>query len=133
MHPHSGAQAYLRTGIQSASPLQLVVALYEGAIRSTTAAQAAMAMRDIRARQGAIGRTIDIIAELQNTLNLERGGKIAADLDALYTFLLSRLADVTARQDPAPLDEVRRILETLRDAWQQIALQPAGAAAGHQS
>jgi flagellar protein FliS len=122
-----GALAYQQTGIQSASPLELVVALYEAALRSVTAARTAMAAGDIAGRQAAINRMVDIIHALQQALDLERGGKLAADLDGLYGYILSRLIDVTARQDPRPLDEVERLLATLRDGWQQIATQPGPA------
>ena len=71
-----------------------------------------------------------IIAELQNTLDLERGGAIAAELDGIYTYMLSRLLDAIVQQDAQPIDEVRRMLETLRDAWQQIAAQPPPPAPG---
>lgn len=120
-----GAQSYLTTQAQSATPLQRVVLLYDEAVRSAATAHGAMERRDIPARREAVSKLMAIIAELQNTLDLERGGKIAADLDGIYTFMFSRLLDAVARQEAQPIAEVRRMLETLRDAWQQIAAQPA--------
>jgi flagellar protein FliS len=120
-----GAQSYLQTDVQSATPLTLVVRLYDAAVGSAATAHDAMVRRDIPARRAAINRLMDIIAELQNTLDLERGGKIATDLDGLYTYLLSRLLDAISRQDARPVEEVQRILTTLRGAWQEIARQQA--------
>ena len=120
-----GAQSYLQTDVQSATPLTLVVRLYDAAVRSAATAHDAMVRGDIPARRTAINRLMDIIAELQNTLDLERGGKIATDLDGLYTYLFSRLLDAISRQDARPVEEVQRILTTLRGAWQEIASQQA--------
>jgi flagellar protein FliS len=64
-----------------------------------------------------------IIGELQNTLNVQQGGPVAEELDRLYSYLTTRLVDVSAKNDGAALDEVCRLLTTLREAW-------AGAAAG---
>jgi flagellar protein FliS len=91
-----------------------------------------MARRDIRARRDAISKSLAIISELQSTLNMEQGGDIAAQLDRLYTWMTDALIDATIKQDPTPLQDVRRVLETLREAWQQIAatkpVQPESAA-----
>ena len=62
-----------------------------------------------------------IISELQSTLDMERGGDIADQLDRLYTWMTSQLVDATIKQSADPIKDVRRMLEILRDAWQQIA------------
>jgi flagellar protein FliS len=118
---HYGARQYRRTGVQSATPLQLVVSLYDAAISSAATARDAMHRRDIPARRDALNRTMDIVGELQGALDLDRGGKIAADLDGLYTYVLTRLLEAIARQDAAPIDDAHRILVVLRDGWRQIA------------
>ena len=127
-----GAGSYASTQIQSAPPLQLVVLLYDAAVRSASAAHDAMVRKDIAARRAAVNKLMGIIAELQNSLDLERGGAVAAQLEGIYTYLVSRLIDGVSKQDAAPIAEVRQILETLRDAWREIADRPAadGAASG---
>ena len=127
MAPPRGAEAYRRIEAESRSPMELVVMLYDGAIRFVGEARAAMARRDVAARGEAISRTLNIVAELQNTLNIAEGGTIAQELDRLYTFINLRLLDVTLKQDAAALDEVEKVLVTLRDGWAQIATTvPAG-------
>lgn len=128
-----GASSYRVAELQTATPLELVVKLYDGALASTAAAREAMVRKDLVVRRSAMNKAMAIVSELQNTLDLERGGKIAAELDGLYTYVLSRLLEAIARQDVAPIDDAHRVLSVLREAWQQIATgaapvaQPAGA------
>lgn len=119
------AQAYRRVESESRSPLELVVMLYDGALRFVNDAREAHARRDLRARGKAISKTLAIIGELQNTLDMERGGAVAEQLDNLYTYINSRLLDVTIKQDIAACDEVHKLLSALRDGWAQAAAQPA--------
>jgi len=122
------AQAYRRVESESRSPLELVVMLYDGALRFLVEARDAHARTDLRARSHAISRVLAIMAELQNTLDLDQGGQVADQLDDLYTYATSRLLDVTLKQDAAAIDEVHKLLTPLRDAWGQIAAQPPVAA-----
>ena len=120
------AQAYRRVETESRSPLEIVVMLYDGALRFLVEAREAHARGDRRARAHAVSRTLAIVAELQNTLDLEQGGQVAEQLDNLYIYLTSRLLDVTLKQDVAAIDEVHKLLTPIRDAWGQIA-SPAAA------
>lgn len=98
--------------------------LYDGALRFVNDAREAHARRDLRARGKAISKTLAIIGELQNTLDMERGGAVAEQLDNLYTYINSRLLDVTIKQDLTACDEVHKLLSTLREGWAQAATQP---------
>lgn len=122
------AQAYRRVESESRSPLELVVMLYDGALRFLGEAADAAARGDLRTRSAAVSRTLAIIAELQNTLDVEKGGAVADQLDDLYTYITSRLLDVALKQDVTAIDEARKLLTPIRDAWSQIA-QPSAAAA----
>jgi flagellar secretion chaperone FliS len=117
--------AYRQTEIQSRTPLELVVMLYDGALRFLTDASAAAARNDRRARAEGVSKALAIVCELQNTLNVEAGGEIARQLDGLYGYMTSRLLDATAKRDDAALGEVHRLLSTLRDGWAEIASQAA--------
>jgi flagellar protein FliS len=116
-----GADAYRRIDAQSRSPIELVVMLYDGALRFVGEARAAAARNDIAARGDAISRAIAIVSELQNTLQIEEGGDIARELDRLYTYVNRRLLDVSAKRDMKALDEVQKLLATLREGWSQAA------------
>src|SRR5688572_15390604 len=115
-----GADAYRRTSVQSSSPLELVVMLYDGAIRFVIEAREAIARNDVRARTTAVSRALAIVAELQNTLNLKEGGDIGRELDRLYTYMSGRLLEVTSKGDDDAAKEVHKLLTTLREGWSQI-------------
>lgn len=121
--------AYKQTDVTSRSPLEIVVLLYDGAIRFLGEAAAAAGRSDKPARTRAVARAQAIIGELQGTLDMSQGGQVAQDLDRLYTYMTSRLLDATARQDDAAIAEVRKLLESMREAWAKIATAPAGALA----
>jgi flagellar protein FliS len=121
------AQTYRRVESESRSPLELVVMLYDGALRFLDEARAADARKDLRARGRAISKTLAIVGQLQNTLDMEKGGAVAEQLDELYGYITSRLIDVTVKQDITACDEVHKLLSTLRDAWSQISSQTPAA------
>jgi flagellar protein FliS len=118
------AQAYRRVESESRSPLELVVMLYDGALRFVGEARGAHDRKDLHGRGRAISKALAVVGELQNTLDLEQGGAIADELDNLYTYINARLLDDTLKQDVSACDEVHRLLSTLRDAWSQAATPP---------
>lgn len=124
-----GIHSYRQTEVQSRTPLELVVMLYDGALRFAGDARDAIDAHDIAKRTRSISRVLDIVSELQSTLNMERGGEIAASLDSLYAFVRDRLLDASFRQDVRPIDEAVRVLKTLRDGWAQISAEQAPAQA----
>jgi flagellar protein FliS len=123
------ANAYFRTQVQSSTPLERVVMLYDAAIRALDTAREAMGRHDLLARRDAMSRLLAIVTELQNTLDLERGGQIAADLDRLYDYVITRVVESLTTQTPQGLEEARKVLVPLRDAWQAIAASPSMAGA----
>lgn len=112
---------YRQTEVQSRSPIELVVLLYDGALRFLAAATDGFERGDIPARRQATSRLLAIISELQSTLDVERGGEVAASLDELYSYMTGRIVEATTTHSAAPLEDVRRLLETLREGWQGIA------------
>jgi flagellar protein FliS len=123
-----GAQAYYQTQIQSRSPLELVVMLYDGALRFLQQTVDAMERGDLVAKRDALSRAMAILAELHGMLDLEQGGEVAASLDSLYTYMMERLTTANQQRDAAPVAEVMRLMSGLRDAWSQIAQAPPPAA-----
>jgi len=116
-----GISRYRQTEIQSRTPLELVVMLYDGALRFTADAREAIERRDIRSRQHNVSRALAIVSELQSTLDMESGGDVAAQLDRLYGFVRDRLVDASVKQDVKPIDEARNVLTTLREGWLVIS------------
>lgn len=120
----NAADAYRRTQVQSGTPLELVVMLYDGALRFLAQAQEAVARRDIRSRRAALDKTLAIVGHLQITLDPDRGGVVAAELERLYRYISERLLDCAAHNDLAALQEAARLLTSLREAWHTIATGP---------
>ncbi len=121
------ANAYRRVGfesdIPSASPHRLVNLLYDGAIQAVQGARMHMEQRQVAAKGMAIGKAIRIIDEgLKASLDPIRGGDLALRLSALYDYLTLRLVTAGSANDTQGLEEVERLLQTLRDAW--VAIDP---------
>jgi flagellar protein FliS len=116
-----GAQAYIQTQVNSRSPLELVVMLYEGLGRFTGEARSAIERGDLTGKRAAVSRALAILSELQSTLNMAEGGELAASLDGLYTYMNGRLLDGSMKNDVTAFDETVKLVGTLRDAWAEIA------------
>jgi len=114
-------RAYQTQQVMTASPAKLVAMLYDKAILSLREAIRAIETGNIEARFNANKRAGDIITHLWTTLDVEKGGEIAANLSRLYGFMLSRLTFVDVRNDPEPAREVIGLLEPLRESWNQLA------------
>lgn len=124
------AQEYRKNAVLGASPAQLVVMLYDGALRFIEGGRAAMRAGDLTRQNDMLQRVQKIVMELLGTLDVERGGEIAKNLAALYTFTLDRLMQANVDDDEVPLDEAASTLRELREAWVQIAATAGAAAAG---
>jgi flagellar protein FliS len=121
----SAAQAYSNVGISSSvmssSPHGLVLMLYDGAMLATAAARTHMQLNQHAEKSRAISKAVAIISDgLMASLDLDSGGSIAESLMALYQYMIERLAEANARNQPQPLEEVGRLLAELNDAWKSI-------------
>ena len=106
--------------ILGASPLELVRALYRGAIQAVRVARTALANGQIRERSAAITKACAIVQELTVSLNREEGGDVAVNLAELYVYIHKRLGDANIEQADAPLAETEKLLSTLLEAWSQL-------------
>lgn len=118
---HAGADAYRRLHIETRTPLELIVILYDTALTRIAEARAAVERNDLPARRDAISRAMAIVSELQSTLNLKDGGEIAASLDSLYSYATAALIEASTRTSPTSLNDVEKVLSNLRDAWSEIS------------
>ncbi len=132
MYNRSGTQAYaqvsVESGVMSASPHQLIVMLFDGALSALLRARILMNQGNIAGKGQAISKAINIIDNgLKNGLNHEQGGEIADNLAALYDYMKRRLMQANLHNDIAAIEEVTGLLENIADAWRQIGpnYQPA--------
>lgn len=114
-------QTNAATAVMDASPHQLTQLLLKAAMDKLSVAVGAVERNDIQLRVASIARAIDIVIELKSTLDVEKGGDVAAELDRLYQFVLDRLLDANLQSDTSKLQAAREIIGTIHEAWVQIA------------
>ncbi|MBG7618404.1 flagellar export chaperone FliS [Herbaspirillum sp. AP02] len=120
-----GANAYanigVETGVVAASPHKLITMLFDGALVAIALAKKYMGEGNIKDKGESITKAILIIDNgLRASLNKEVGGELALNLDALYEYMSRRLFEANTSNNPAILDEVHRLLDEIRSAWEQI-------------
>lgn len=125
------SNAYLQVGVEtsvsSASPHRLVAMLFDALSDALARARGAMQAGQIAEKGQAIGHAVRIVEEgLRSSLNLDKGGAIAADLNRLYGYLAARLTHANLHNDAAALQECSDLIEPVRSAW--LAIDPARAA-----
>lgn len=128
------ARIYRANSVLTATPGQLVLLLFEGALRAMGAAREACERpaTDI-GRFEVINKQLTkarrIIAELRGSLNFQAGGEFATTMARLYDYYNRRLLEANLRKDPAPIAEVEGLLGQVRDAWAEM-LRKEGATVG---
>lgn len=115
------AQAYRENAVLSASPVELVVMLYDGARRFLRLAAAAMREGDIERTHSTLRRAELIVIHLDDVLDDEQGEPIAGQLHPIYRFCLTHVRSARHDRDADKLDEVSRLLGELRSSWAEIA------------
>lgn len=115
------SQAYTQSAVLSATPEQLVVMLYDGAIRFLHQAQLSLENDNREMAREKLLRAEDIINELNNSLDIEGGGEVAGSLRSLYLWIKRQIMQSLIQQDPKPLEECLLQLRELRDAWAEAA------------
>ena len=123
------AARYRETEVLTATPGQLVVLLYDHLLLSLRRARSAMEAKDSEVQGDCLEKSRNVLTELLVTLDRERGGEVAANLGALYSFLLGELVQVGIRGDISRLDRVAHMIGELRDAFAQVSATAAVAAA----
>lgn len=117
MAPTAYAQ-YRKVTAETASPGDLLLQLYQAAIRNLGQAGEAVDHPDVARAHAHIMRAQDILSALQATLDFERGGDIAPQLDRLYTYMRKQLMTANIHKDRPPLDEVAGLLRQLLASWE---------------
>jgi len=116
----------IETGVMNAEPYKLILMLIDGAILKISTAAHSIGQGDVSEKGMAITKAIAIISEgLQASLDMQAGGDIGERLNALYDYMCKRLLEANLRNDIAALEEVTRLLNELRSAWEEIGGDPA--------
>ena len=118
-----GAQAYGRTQITTASSVQIVVLLYDGAISSMKLAQEGIVALNLHDKARFLDRALRVVGELSASLNMEEGGTIGKDLRRLYDYIQFELTQANIKNEAGRLEGPIRCLSVIREAWQELAAQ----------
>ena len=121
------AKNYRVAAINTATPGQLVLMLFDGALRTIATALAGFEIESVGPRIEQISNNLikaqAILRELQASLDLRAGGKFARTMWALYDFMLERLCTANLRKDPEPVRVVEKLIGEVRGAWATMLWQ----------
>ena len=117
----SGVAKYGKVAAESeaayANPHRLVQMLMEGALDKVATAKGCIERNDLEGKSRQITWAMSIINGLRTSLDMEAGGAIAVNLDDLYDYMIRRLVDASAQNDPAALSEVIDLMLEIKGAW----------------
>ena len=118
MLANQGYAAYANNKVTTATPADLVLMLYEGAIKFCNIAIVAIENKDIEKAHKNIIKAQNIIIEFQACLDYKYA--TAKDFNEVYTYLLARLREANYKKDIEILEEVLKHLRTMRDTWKEV-------------
>ncbi len=113
---------YQQHALDGASPVELVVALYDGIIRFLYAAIAAVERGDVHGRRIAVKRALAILIHLQARLRMDIGGRPAQVLSEFYASMFALILQASVGADPRRFEQVIGCVRNIRDAWRQVAV-----------
>lgn len=112
-----GLGAYKKTSVQTASKEQILLMLYQAAIRNCKKAMEAIDNNNVAKKGEFIGKLQDIVIELNNSLDFEVGGEVAKELASLYDYILYSSTQANIKIEKEPLEGCLNVLNTLYDGW----------------
>lgn len=110
----------LRAAVEMASPQELITLLFDGALSALAKAKGSMERNDISGRTSQINKANDIILGLKDFLDHEQGGEVAANLDALYDYMVRTLVQANRANDLEKVQEVMGLLLEVKGGWAQM-------------
>lgn len=116
---------YLENMVKTASPAKIVQLLYEKAIEHLNESEKLLEEGNYVQFSERVGKAQDIITELNLSLDMEKGGEIAKNLRALYTYMYRELVEAVLKKDKAKLLEVRGMLSDLLETWKEAMKKAA--------
>src|ERR1700755_226093 len=119
------AQEYRKRAVEGASPVGLVVMLYGGAVTALMRAISAIDANNIEKRVLELNRVLAILAELQGTLDFEKGAAVAQQLEKYSIVLRSQVLDASIKNSKSILEELVKNMTGVKEAWQQVEREVA--------
>jgi len=120
----SAMDGYGRAAVESevnyATPHRIIQMLMEGALSKIATAKGCIARNEIAEKGRQINWGMNIIQGLRSSLDLEKGGEVANNMDALYEYMVNRLLEANLNNDVAILDQVATLLQEIKAGWDNI-------------
>ena len=116
----SYGEVSVQAGTAYADSVQLIQMLFDGLIDSLSAAEGQIERKEIQAKGESLSRATRIVLGLQGSLDLEKGGEIAANLADLYDYCTRRLMHAKLKNDVEAVQEVKKLMGEIREAWAQV-------------
>ena len=121
------AKSYKAQSVQTASPGKLVLMLFDGYLRFTTAAKKSFDEEDLTKKNEGINNNLiraqNIVTELQSSLDMSVPGELPGTLYRLYDYVLHQLQQANLQKKAEPIDEADKVISELREAWSEMLIQ----------
>lgn len=117
MYTNKSSDYYRKSEVMTADPKQLVALCYRAVIMNFKLAKTKYMEKEYEAKAKALEKAINIVSELRSSLDFDKGGQIAANLNALYGYAMDRALEADIQQDIGVFDEIIHIFEELSEAW----------------
>jgi flagellar protein FliS len=113
----------LRATVETASPHKLISMLLEGALTSLAQAKGAIERKQIQDRTESLNKATDIIVGLKGSLDLEKGGEVAANLDELYNYMIRQVVKANRENSAETVQEVMDLILEVRQGWSNMPVE----------
>jgi len=133
-YAQSSFQRYRAVKIQTASPAQILIMLYDGAIRFALIARKKIEEKDYAAKGTYIGKVQAIISELMSGLDFSIAPELCSRLEQLYVYMMEQMTAANLNLDTQAIDTVVKLLRTLREGWNEaLTSLPSDPTAGREA
>src|ERR1700681_2732213 len=116
----NAASEYRQRSVEGASPVGLVVLLYGGAITGLMRAIGAVEVNNIEKRVNELNKVLAILAELQGTLDFDKGGAVAQQLEKFYVVMRAQVLEASIKNSKTLMEELVKHMTGIKEAWQQV-------------
>lgn len=113
----------LRATVETASPHKLISMLLEGALTALAQAKGAIERKQIQDRTESLNKATDIIVGLKGSLDLEKGGEVAANLDELYNYMIRQVVKANSENSAETVQEVMDLILEVRQGWSNMPVE----------
>ncbi len=110
----------IRAAVASASPHQLILMLFNGALEALVKAKASIERKDIETRTQHLNKANDIVLGLRDFLDFEKGGEVATNLDALYGYIIRGIELANRENDSEKVQELMNLILEVKQGWEQM-------------